>query len=338
MYVILSQKVDSNSTYEDELFKVYHYPARYKNQLHKGDIFIYYQGNRQNKEHRYYFGVGTIGKIYTTDGENYYADLINCRKFEKKVSIYLPDGGYIEQLGYETVRNSINPPWQSSIRPLSQNAFDYIINMSGTQQELTLTNIGVDYLENLLKNEIRKYFVDNDKSAIYRIKSISTTIAQKVSINENDKNAEEYRYTPSLDGVSKAREFIAYCKNMKMSYSYKAVLILALLECDNGNGELCISDAISFFKKYYEARKNNGLPAEIKKCIYLKDEISDEQIKNNIITNPIRVLCDTKMFFFNSQTEMFSMNPEVYSNLSGYDRGFLKKICKQRLKEYFKDT
>ena len=40
MLVILSQKVDSESSYADELFNSYHYPARYKNQLHKGDIFI----------------------------------------------------------------------------------------------------------------------------------------------------------------------------------------------------------------------------------------------------------------------------------------------------------
>lgn len=38
MLVILSQKVDSESSYADELFNSYHYPARYKNQLHE-EIF-----------------------------------------------------------------------------------------------------------------------------------------------------------------------------------------------------------------------------------------------------------------------------------------------------------
>ena len=51
MLVILSQKVDSESSYADELFNSYHYPARYKNQLRKGDIFIYYQGNRYDNAH-----------------------------------------------------------------------------------------------------------------------------------------------------------------------------------------------------------------------------------------------------------------------------------------------
>lgn len=90
MLVILSQKVDSESSYADELFNSYHYPAKYKNQLHKGDIFIYYQGNRYDKSQRYYFGVGSVGEIQTTDGENYYAKLLDCQQFERKVPILLP--------------------------------------------------------------------------------------------------------------------------------------------------------------------------------------------------------------------------------------------------------
>ena len=121
MLIILSQKIDTKSDYDgDEIFRIYHYPSRYRNQIHTGDIFIYYQGNRFDKSQRYYFGKGDIGRISTTDGENYYAELINVIRFKNRVPIYLPDEGYIEQLGYETVRKSINPPWQSSVRPLSK--------------------------------------------------------------------------------------------------------------------------------------------------------------------------------------------------------------------------
>lgn len=74
MYVILSQKADTESSYSDDLFNTYHYPARYMNQLHTNDVFIYYQGSRHYKEQRYYFGTGVIGNIHTTDGESYYAD------------------------------------------------------------------------------------------------------------------------------------------------------------------------------------------------------------------------------------------------------------------------
>ena len=135
MLIILSQRIDTDSDYSDEVFETYHYPSRYKNQIHEGNTFVYYQGNRYVKEQRYYFGVGTIGQITSFDEENYYASLINVRKFNNTVPIYLPDGKYVEQLGYETVRKSPTPPWQSSVRPLSQQAYDYIISAAGIQQE-----------------------------------------------------------------------------------------------------------------------------------------------------------------------------------------------------------
>ena len=91
MLVILSQKVDSESSYEDELFKSYHYPSRYKNQLHKGDTFIYYQGNRYDKSQRYYFG-------------------------RNQAARYIPHPGDISVLSFQI---SGNPPtWRNSFRRL----------------------------------------------------------------------------------------------------------------------------------------------------------------------------------------------------------------------------
>lgn len=89
MIIILSQKIDSDSVYSgDEVFKLYHYPARYRNQIHTGDTFVYYQGNRYDKSQRYYFGTGKIGEIRQKDDENYYAELLNTVQFEKKVPIF----------------------------------------------------------------------------------------------------------------------------------------------------------------------------------------------------------------------------------------------------------
>ena len=167
MIIILSQKIDTDSSYSgDEVFKVYHYPARYKNQIHYGDTFVYYQGNRYDKSQRYYFGAGQVGEITQKDENNFYAQLINVVKFEKKVPIYLPDGGYIEQLEYESVRKKINPPWQSSIRPLSKTAYRYILDQSGNHEFIELYN-------SKLKIAIQNYYMGKDKDALSEIKDIA---------------------------------------------------------------------------------------------------------------------------------------------------------------------
>lgn len=183
MLIILSQKIDTSSDYSDEVFTTYHYPARYKNQIHEGDTFVYYQGNRFVKEQRYYFGCGTVGKISTPDGESYYAELINGQKFNNKVPIYLPDGKYVEQLGYDTIRKSPVPPWQSSVRPLSQQAFDYIISAAAIQPKLG-NKVSVDELKECLKSQIRAFFLDNDVNAVPEIKCITSEIINLLNLTE----------------------------------------------------------------------------------------------------------------------------------------------------------
>lgn len=332
MLVILSQKVDTASSYSDVLFNSYHYPAKYRNQLHEGDIFIYYQGNRYDKSHRYYFGVGTVGEILTTDGENYYAKLLNCQQFEKNVPIYLPDGGYIEQLGYDTVRNSINPPWQSSIRPISQKAFDYILNAAGIQHVPPKAE-SIDVLKEKLREAVRDYFVEKNVAAIHHIESIAAAIGRATDISEKET---KLPYIPSETASDKRSLLLEYCRTMKMSYSYKPILILALLHAGK-NGSVSVEKAAQYFRDFYSSRRNQGLPVEKKRCIYLRDDVTDKQIIANLISNPIRALCESGFFFFNEQNLVLSISPEIWSALDKGSKALLTRICRQRLKEYYSD-
>ena len=330
MFVILSQKIETVSSYSDELFNSYHYPARYRNQLHEGDVFIYYQGNRHDKSQRYYFGIGTIGEIKTADGENYYAKLLNCQRFEKKVPIYLPDGGYIEQLGYDTVRRSVNPPWQSSIRPLSQTAFDYIVNAAGLQLFPDKPE-SVEKLNEKLKAAIREYFVDGNTAAIFRIESIAGAIGKANDISEKK---EQPSYAAAVSSEERHQLLLEYCKTMKMSYSYKPVLIMALLH--NGkNGSISIENAANYFREYYASRKARGLLPEKRRCIYLRDDVTNSQIMANIISNPVKALCESGFFFYNESTQILSISPEIWTNLDRSSKAALTRACRKKLCEYF---
>lgn len=339
MLVVLSQKVDSKSSYADELFSSYHYPARYKNQLHEGDTFVYYQGNRHDKSQRYYFGTGTIGKIFTTDGENYYAELVCCRRFRKKIPIYLPDGGYIEQLGYESVRMSINPPWQSSIRPLSQEAYDYILNAAGLQTPVkTESKDSVDALRDKLKLAVKEFYVEGDSSAIYRIESIAAAIGQATSALKKGEENKQVINGLSLGAPSeKLSDFLDYCKTMKMSYSYKPILILALLCAGDKKGCISIEKAAGYFREYYLDRKAQGLQIEKKRCIFLRDDVTDRQIIANLIANPVKALVESGYFCYDGLSKTFSVSPEIWNLVDSSSKSMITDICFQRLKAYYED-
>lgn len=129
MLIILSQRIDYNSDYEDIPFSIYHFPKRYINQIHIGDRFIYYQGDRHKKDNRYYYGCGVIGDIYVDySGDFYYAKIIEGKSFKEKVPIYIKDDSFWESIDYEEVRKKPNPSWQNSIRKISKRAFKAILN------------------------------------------------------------------------------------------------------------------------------------------------------------------------------------------------------------------
>jgi hypothetical protein len=186
VYIILSQRRDIESEYMDKLYSLYHFPPRYKNQINTGDMFFYYQGDRYSREHRYYYGTGRIGNVYNTSSEDYYAELLDCHSFNTIVPIY-KDSGYIESIDYQTVRKSPTPPWQSSIRPLSEKAAKHIMSKAGGLKSETDSNLQVD-LERHLKNAIKQYYRDSNASALNDIVANAKKLAGilGVRISETD--------------------------------------------------------------------------------------------------------------------------------------------------------
>jgi predicted HNH restriction endonuclease len=134
MKIVLSQRIDITSTYNDVPFQTYHFPKDYLNKINTGDAFIYYQGNKSNKLHRYYFGVGVIGKIEPDiDGNHYYAEILEGIRFKENIPIYDQiNTGYIEDRGFEGKRKQ--PDWQNSIRKISDEAFSEILRLSNIDQ------------------------------------------------------------------------------------------------------------------------------------------------------------------------------------------------------------
>ena len=122
-----------------------------------------------------------------------------------------------------------------------------------------------------------------------------------------------------------------------MSYSYKPVLIVALLHAGDNHGALTINKATQYFRAYYNDRRVKGLHAEKKKCIYQRSDITDQQIESNIISNPVKVLVESGFFFYNKEKGAFSVSPEIWTVIDKKRKAALTWICNQKLKDYFKD-
>ncbi len=63
-----------------------------------------------------------------------------------------------------------------------------------------------------------------------------------------------------------------------MSYSYKPVFLISLISTMNEKGEAELNDVAYAFSEYYKDRKEQGLPAEKKKCIFTEGKKGTEKI------------------------------------------------------------
>lgn len=322
MYIILSQRVDLESDYADDLYQLYHFPSRYRNQIHKGDVFIYYQGDRYVREHRYYFGTGRIDRIWSDDGENYYASIVNGKQFSNKVPIYSGPNTYYESSSYKEIRKSEQPPWQSSIRPLSSEAYRLILGLAGN-----LISVGPEISDSLnamelqLKRVVKDYYLNKRVEAILEIRSLADRIANRQGLNYNNHEL------PTGEAI----QLDVHCREMPMSYSYKAVLILGMLDLGNGIHPVNIDNMTSYFLDFYDNRRSAGKRPE-KNGLYCKSVISADQVKANIETNPLKALHAAGVLEYDGKLIRFSKRIQR-DNSEWIQR--TRHACQDRLDAYF---
>ena len=87
--------------------------------------------------------------------------------------------------------------------------------------------------------------------------------------------AEKYGWK-IIDDSNRKDLFMEMVEQMDMSYSYKPVLIKAILTYADVNGRVKISDIVSYFRSFYESRRNTGLVVEKANSIYTKGNYTDK--------------------------------------------------------------
>ena len=112
---------------------------------------------------------------------------------------------------------------------------------------------------------------------------------------------------------NRLEQLVEYCHKTNMSYSYKPVLIMALVQHD---GVITIQDAAHEFIQYYRNRLSFGLIAERPNSIYSNLNCTIEQIISNIKTNPVKALLNSDFFVYDKQHELLSFVPNIRAGLT----------------------
>lgn len=146
--------------------------------------------------------------------------------------------------------------------------------------------------------------------------------------------AEKYNWK-LIDDNNRISLFLEMVEQMDMSYSYKPVLLKAVLTHADANGRVKISDIVDYFRSFYEARRKAGLIVEKANSVYAKGNYTDKDAERNILSNPFKRFEDMNMMRHTKTLGIVEIEPTVWKKLSANDKTNILSICDNMLEKYY---
>lgn len=138
-----------------------------------------------------------------------------------------------------------------------------------------------------------------------------------------------------IDNDNRKNLFMEMIEKMDMSYSYKPVLIKAVLKYADNKGRVKISDIVSYFRHFYESRRKAGLVVENPRSLFAKGGYTDKEAERNILQNPFKRFEDMAMVRHTKTLGIIEVDSFVWKKLTTEDKERIIKICDEKLAEYF---
>jgi hypothetical protein len=124
-------------------------------------------------------------------------------------------------------------------------------------------------------------------------------------------------------------------RQMDMSYSYKPVLIKAVLLYADDKGRIKLDDIVAYFRSYYEGRQNAGYIVEKKNSIFAKGGYTNKEAERNILSNPFKRFEDMQMLKHTKTLGIIQVDESVWKKLSDAEKAEIEKNCDEKLAEYY---
>ena len=133
-----------------------------------------------------------------------------------------------------------------------------------------------------------------------------------------------------------ADKFMKFIETMDMSYSYKPVLLKAVLLCADDKGRVKLSDIAAYFREFYEARRTAGLTVEKSNSLYAKGGYTDAQAQRNILSNPFKRFEDMQMLHHTKTLGVIQVDESVWKKLTLEEKQEIEQICNEKLEQYYR--
>lgn len=138
-----------------------------------------------------------------------------------------------------------------------------------------------------------------------------------------------------IDNSNRKDLFLEMVRQMDMSYSYKPVLLKAVLCYADKKGRVKLDDIVAYFRKYYEGRRAAGLVVEKANSIFARGGYSAKDAQRNILANPFKRFEDMNMMHHTKTLGIVQVDEAVWKRLSSEEKEEIARICDEKLTEYY---
>ena len=149
-----------------------------------------------------------------------------------------------------------------------------------------------------------------------------------------ERYARQYGWT-LIDDSNRKELFLEMVRQMDMSYSYKPVLIQAILRHADEKGRIQLADIVAYFRAYYEGRRAAGLVVEKSNSLFARGGYTDKEAERNILANPFKRFEDMQMLRHTRTLGIVQVDESVWKKLTAGEKAEMEKICEEKLEQYF---
>lgn len=129
--------------------------------------------------------------------------------------------------------------------------------------------------------------------------------------------------------------FMYEITHMRINYSYKPVLVMAIMENASENGEIALSDLVDFFLDFYEKRRAAGLIIEKADSSFVKFQNNRQHAARTIIRYPITIFENKQFVNFDLKTSVLTVAKSIWQRIDVETREFIEMRCEKILEEYY---
>ncbi len=150
-----------------------------------------------------------------------------------------------------------------------------------------------------------------------------------------EKYARQYGWT-LIDDSNRKELFMDMIRKMDMSYSYKPVLIKAILRYADEKGRVRLEDIADYFRAYYEGRRAAGLVVEKANSIFAKGNYTNSEAQRNILANPFKRFEDMQMLRHTRTLGIIQVDEAVWKRLGAEEKAEIERGCEEKLEGYYR--